>query len=105
MSNEKLSVVLEALADGIAEKDRQIVILKWELEKAQNEIKELKKKMITLILGSVAFVASEIFFIFGTVSYGFADEVAFIGSLLFMLSIIKSIAEVREEIDAKYILQ
>lgn len=45
MSNEKLSVVLEALADGIAEKDRQIVILKWELEKAQNEIKELKKKM------------------------------------------------------------
>lgn len=67
--------------------------------------KELKKKMITLILGSVAFVASEIFFIFGTVSYGFADEIAFIGSLLFMLSIIKSIADVREEIDAKYILQ
>jgi hypothetical protein len=67
--------------------------------------KELKKKMITLILGSVAFAASELFFIFGTVSYGFADEVAFIGSLLFMLSIIKSIADIREEIDAKYILQ
>ena len=67
--------------------------------------KELKKKMLLLGLGSVAFVLSEIFFIFNTVRYGFADEIAFIGSLLFMLSIMKCIADVREEIDAKYILQ
>ena len=67
--------------------------------------KELRRKMQTLILGGVVFAVSECFFIFGSVRYGFADEIAFLGSLLFMLSIIKSISDVREEIDAKYILQ
>ena len=67
--------------------------------------KELKRKMITLIIGSIIFTVTEIFFIFGTVKYGFADEIAFFGSVLFMLSIMKSISDVREEIDAKYILQ
>lgn len=67
--------------------------------------KELKRKIITLVIGSVIFIASESFYIFGNVSYGFADEVAFFGSALFMFSIIKSISDVREEIDAKYILQ
>jgi hypothetical protein len=67
--------------------------------------KELKIKILLIVLGAVLFAVSEIFFIFGTVKYGFADEIAFVGSIAFMLLVLKSVADVREEIDAKYILE
>lgn len=66
--------------------------------------KELKIKALIIIAGAVAAAAGEIFFIFGAVSYGFADEIALIGNLIFIATLIKSFLDVKEEIEAKYML-
>lgn len=68
--------------------------------------KELRNRILLIVAaGAVISAATELFFIFGAIKYGFADEIAFVGSAILMITIIKAFSDVREEIDAKYMLE
>ncbi len=67
--------------------------------------KEQRRKTLILALGAVISAASELVFIFGAVKYGFADEVAFVGSIVLLVTLLKAFSDVKEEIEAKYMLQ
>ena len=67
--------------------------------------KELKLKTLLILLGAVISAATEVFFILGAPRYGFADEMVLLGNLVFIVTILKVFSDVKEEIEAKYMLE
>ena len=61
--------------------------------------KESSMKLIPILIGAVLVVASDIFYILGAERFGFAGALSIIATLIFVVSAIKAMYEIRSDID------
>ena len=67
--------------------------------------KESSMKLIPILIGAVLVVASDIFYILGAERFGYAGALSIIATLIFVVSAIKAMYEIRSDIDIKYMLE
>ena len=67
--------------------------------------KESAKKLISVAVGAILVVVSDIFYIFGAEVYGFAGALGMIANIVFIVCAIKAMYEIRSDIEIKYMLE
>lgn len=67
--------------------------------------KESSRKLISVLIGAVLVVSADIFYIFGAEKYGVAGTLSLLATIIFVVSAIKAMYEIRSDIEIKYMLE
>lgn len=67
--------------------------------------KESSRKLIPIAIGAILVVASDIFYIFGAERFGYAGALNIVATIIFVVSSIKAMYEIRSDIEIKYMLE
>lgn len=63
-----------------------------------------KKRLWLIIVAATILVATELFYLFGAIRFGFAGLLGHIGALVFLLASLKTFSEITDNIETKYVL-
>ena len=66
--------------------------------------KESQRRLIFLAVGGVLAVATDVFYTFFAIKTGYAGAISVLGTLVFVISVIKTTQDISEEINIKYML-
>ena len=66
--------------------------------------RESKRRLIFLAVGGLFAVATDVFYTFFAIKTGYAGAISVLGTLVFIISVIKTTQDIAEEINIKYML-